>query len=115
MPVAAAAALAASLLHRPVCYSLNRNEDFAANAGRCAGLVEYDVGYTPQGKLVAIKAKVWAALSCQFVSAFVWACVPGGGAMEARAASWSSDVVGGVVVQPAGHAHPPRMDFHHWG
>jgi xanthine dehydrogenase molybdopterin-binding subunit B len=58
MPVAAAAALAATLLQRPVAYSLTRNEDFAVNGGRCAGLVEYEVGYGPDGKLVAVDAKV---------------------------------------------------------
>jgi len=60
MPVAAAAALAATLLQRPVCYSLNRNEDFAANAGRCAGRVEYAAGFTPEGKIAAIQARVRA-------------------------------------------------------
>lgn len=60
MPVAAAAALAASMFGAPVCYSLSRSDDFAQNAGRCAGRVRYDVGFSPSGKVVAIKAEVRA-------------------------------------------------------
>lgn len=67
MPVAAAAALAASLLQRPVCFSLTRQEDFASNAGRCAGRVEYAAGFGPDGKVVAIQAKVNGVISC-------WSC-----------------------------------------
>eukprot|EP00775_Hariotina_reticulata_P011870 gene11870-12014_t len=58
MPVAAAAALAALHFDRPVCYSLNRNDDFAQNPGRCFGRVLYDVGFEETGRLIAIQAQV---------------------------------------------------------
>lgn len=58
MPVAAAAALAASRFRRPVLWSLNRNDDLALNPGRCLGRLEYDAGFEPSGKLVALRASV---------------------------------------------------------
>jgi xanthine dehydrogenase molybdopterin-binding subunit B len=58
MPVAAAAALAAMHFDRPVCYSLNRNDDLAQNPGRCFGRVLYDVGFEDSGKLIALQAQV---------------------------------------------------------
>jgi xanthine dehydrogenase molybdopterin-binding subunit B len=58
MPVAAAAALAATLFDAPVCYQLSRCDDFAQNGGRCAGRLQYDVGFGEDGKVTAIKAEV---------------------------------------------------------
>jgi xanthine dehydrogenase molybdopterin-binding subunit B len=58
MPVAAAAALAATLFDAPVAYQLSRCADFAQNGGRCAGRLRYDVGYGDDGKVTAIKAEV---------------------------------------------------------
>lgn len=58
MPVAAAAALAATLFDAPVVYQLSRCDDFAQNGGRCAGRLRYDVGFEESGRLVAVKAEV---------------------------------------------------------
>ena len=45
LPAAAAAAVAAVKLRRPVRYVLSRNDDMRQNAGRCATDITYDVGF----------------------------------------------------------------------
>lgn len=81
MPVAAAAALAATCLQWPVAYSLSRAEDFASNGGRCAGRLEYEVGYRPDGKVVAVQAQVGCGAVCVWGGSFAKGrgCLGGGG------------------------------------
>lgn len=49
MPIAAAAAVAANAVKRPVRLVLNRNDDFRMIGGRSEMLATYDIGFDDDG------------------------------------------------------------------